>query len=122
MVNGVGVILSNKQAYLEEIKQRLKSLNPYKIILFGSCATQNYDEDSDIDILVILDSDEISQNYEEKMNKNLMVRNAIWDVSGKVPIDLLVYTRKEFEILMNNKNSFFREIEATGKTIYERAS
>lgn len=111
-----------KWAYLEEIKQRLKSLNPYKIILFGSCATQNNDEGSDIDLLVIFDSDEISQTYEEKMKKNMTVRNAIWDLSGKVPIDLLVYKRKEFEILMNNKNSFFREIEATGKTIYERAS
>lgn len=113
--------MSNKSKYIEAIIQRLQSLDIYKIILFGSCATDNCDEESDIDLIVILDSEEISQNYEEKMNKRLLVRNAIWDLSEEVPIDLLVYTKKEFEIIMNNKNSFFREVENTGQTIYERA-
>ena len=106
---------------LVEITQRLKEIDPYKVVLFGSVTKQNNDEDSDIDLLVILNSDKISQNYDEKMEKKLLVRNAIWDLSKQIPIDLLVYTRKEFEIIMNNKNSFFRELEKTGKTIYEKA-
>jgi predicted nucleotidyltransferase len=104
--------------YLEEIKNRLKKIDPYKVILFGSVANGANDEESDIDIVVILDSDKISQNYEEKMEKKLFVRNAIWDISTEIPINLLVYTKKEYEIIMNNKNSFFRDIESTGKTLW----
>lgn len=106
---------------LEEITQRLKEIDPYKIVLFGSVSKQIDNEDSDIDLLVVLNSDEISQNYDEKMEKKLLVRNAIWDLSKQIPIDILVYTKKEFEIIMNNKNSFFKELERTGKTIYEKA-
>jgi predicted nucleotidyltransferase len=100
----------------------LKELDPYKIILFGSLSKQNNDEESDIDLLVILNNDKISKNYKEKMEKKLLVRNLIWDLSKEIPIDLLVYTKREFEIIMENKNSFFKELEKTGKTIYEKAS
>jgi uncharacterized protein len=108
--------------YLKEITQRLQKIDPYRIILFGSVSKQNNDDESDIDLLVILNSNAISQNYEEKMQKKLVVRNEIWDLSKQIPIDLLVYTKKEFEILMAQKNSFFKEIEENGKTLYERAS
>ena len=107
---------------LEEITRRLKELDPYKIILFGSLSKQNNDEESDIDLLVILNNDKISKNYKEKMEKKLRVRNLIWDLSKEIPIDLLVYTKREFEIIMENKNSFFKELEKTSKTIYEKAS
>jgi predicted nucleotidyltransferase len=114
--------MENMERILEEITRRLKELDPYKIILFGSLSKQNNDEESDIDLLVILNNDKISKNYKEKMEKKLLVRNLIWDLSKEIPIDLLVYTKREFEIIMENKNSFFKELEKTGKTIYEKAS
>ena len=114
--------MENMEKILEEITRRLKELDPYKIILFGSLSKQNNDEESDIDLLVILNNDKISKNYKEKMEKKLLVRNLIWDLSKEIPIDLLVYTKREFEIIMENKNSFFKELEKTGKTIYEKAS
>ena len=113
--------MKNAQKYLDDIKMRLEEIEPYKIILFGSVAMGNSDEDSDIDLIVVLDSEKISQNYEEKMYNKMLVRKAIRDISEKIPIDLLVYTKKEFEIIMNNKNSFFREIEMQGKVLYEKA-
>lgn len=114
--------MENMERILEEITRRLKELDPYKIILFGSLSKQNNDEESDIDLLVILNNDKITKNYKEKMEKKLLVRNLIWDLSKEIPIDLLVYTKREFEIIMENKNSFFKELEKTGKTIYEKAS
>jgi predicted nucleotidyltransferase len=113
--------MKNAQKYLEEIKSRLEEIEPYKIILFGSVAMGNSDEESDIDLIVVLDSEKISQNYEEKMYNKMLVRKAIRDISAEIPIDLLVYTKKEFEIIMNNKNSFFKEIELQGKVLYEKA-
>ena len=110
------------EKYIQQIIDSLRQLDPYKIILFGSLATGDLHEDSDIDLLVVLNSDKISQNYEEKMSKKMLVRNAIWNISSQIPIDLLVYTRKEYEIIMTNKNSFFREIDSSGKILYEKAS
>ncbi len=108
--------------YIEEIREKLKEINPYKVVLFGSVSKGYENEESDIDLLVILDSDRVSQNYEEKMENKLLVRRSIYEISKKIPIDLLVYTKKEFEIIKENKNSFFKEIDASGKTIYEKAS
>ena len=108
--------------FIPQIREDLIKINPYKIVLFGSLSTGNENSESDIDLLVILDSDEIAQNYKEKMSNKLLVRNTIYEISKKVPIDLLVYTKKEFEIIENNPNSFFRDISTTGKVLYEKAS
>ena len=107
--------------YLVEIKKNLMTVNPYKLILFGSVSEGDAQNDSDIDLLVILDSDEIAANYEEKMRNKLMVRKCIYDISKEIPIDLLVYTRKEYEIIEHNKKSFFKEINVTGTVLYEKA-
>ncbi len=56
------------------------------------------------------------------MQNKLLVRKCIYDISKKIPIDLLVYTKKEYEIIKENPNSFFKEISVTGKTLYEKAS
>lgn len=114
--------MKNIQDYLPEIKENLKKINPYKIILFGSLSLDMTHKDSDIDLLVILDSEKISSNYEEKMKNKLLVRRSIYEISKKIPIDLLVYTKKEYEILSKNQNSFFKEINSTGKILYEKAS
>ena len=108
--------------FIEEIRERLKGLNPYKIVLFGSSAEGGRKRDSDIDLLVILDSDDICLSFEEKMQNKLLVRRSIYDISKKIPVDLLVFTRKEYEAIMENSNSFFREIDSRGKVLYEKAS
>ncbi len=55
---------SNK--YLPELLEALKQSDPYKIILFGSYANGTAKEDSDIDILIILDSDNVSDNFRQR--------------------------------------------------------
>lgn len=107
--------------YITRIIEQLKAIDPYLIILFGSVSDGSENENSDIDLLVILDSNKVSQNYEEKMKNKLLVRRAIYEISKKIPIDLLVYTKGEYEIIRQNKNSFFKEIDATGKVLYEKA-
>ena len=73
-----------------------------------------------MDILVILDSDKIAKSFEDKLKIKVKVRQSVYDLSKKVPIDLIVYTRAEYDILFQNKNSFIREIENNGKVLYER--
>ncbi|MHB9027887.1 MAG: nucleotidyltransferase domain-containing protein [Candidatus Latescibacterota bacterium] len=108
--------------YIEEIVSRLALLDPYKIILFGSQASGTYTEDSDIDLFVVLDSEIVSQTYEEKMHNYLTASNQIAEINERVPIDLIVYTKAEYDILEENNVSFINEVRKTGKTLYEKAS
>jgi predicted nucleotidyltransferase len=52
-------------AVLDDLIFSLKSSNPYKIILFGSYAKGNPNEHSDIDLMVILDNNHVSETYTE---------------------------------------------------------
>jgi predicted nucleotidyltransferase len=107
--------------YIEQLKDKIKQLEPYRIILFGSVSRNEGNEESDLDVLVVLNSSAISKSYQERMSNKLLVRHCIYELSKQIPIDLLVYTRKEYERIQNNRNSFFKEIEKTGRIIYEAA-
>ena len=113
--------MKDNSKYIPEIINQLKQVDPYKVILFGSYARGAALEDSDIDLVVVLDSVEIAKNYEEKMRNKLKVRRSIYELSKKIAIDLVIYTRAEYDIVSNIENSFFREIGNTGKTLYEKA-
>lgn len=104
-----------------DIVSRLIALDPYRIVLFGSVASGTEELGSDIDLLVILDSEKISQTYEERMQSRLMVRKSLLAVNKHIPIDLIVYTKGEYEYLQGQGSSFLQEIETTGKTLYEKA-
>ena len=107
---------------LNQIVSRILELDPHKIILFGSQAAGTSTEESDIDLLVILDSGNISRNYEEKMRNTLAVRNSIYEINKRIPIDLIVYTKAEYEVIEKEGASFSKEIKNTGRILYEKAS
>jgi predicted nucleotidyltransferase len=53
---------------LEQIKATVKASDPNaKVILYGSCARGDYREGSDIDILVLLDKDKITNDDRERI-------------------------------------------------------
>ncbi len=108
--------------YLEEILDILVKHNPLQIVLFGSANTGEFKKDSDIDLLVILDINTIPGTYEEKMKMKLELRRSLRCINRRIPIDLLVFTSKEIEIMSNQKNLFIEEIMNTGKILYEKAS
>jgi len=109
-------------AVLDSLIAALKPSDPRKIVLFGSHAEQNAGEGSDIDLLVILDSDHVSKTYSERLGKKAAVRSLVLEINRKVPLDLLVYSREELRLIKQLGNSFIDEIEKTGRTIYEKAS
>lgn len=114
--------MKDNRKFIPEIIKTLKRINPFKIILFGSYANGIFSEDSDIDLIVVLDSLEIAKNYDEKMKNKLLVRRHLYDLSKRVAIDLVVYTKGEFEIISTNENSFYNEIKNTGEILYEKAN
>jgi predicted nucleotidyltransferase len=106
---------------LNDLIDSLKASNPYKIILFGSYATGNETENSDIDLMVILDNTDISKTYEERQNKKLYIRNLVRKINYRKALDILVYSREELRKIKEYGNYFIDEIERTGKVIYEKA-
>ena len=112
----------NFNTVLDDLVFSLKSSDPLKIILFGSYANGNPTENSDIDLMVILDNDHVSKTYEERLDKKIFIRNLILDINRKIPIDLLVYSKEELKLIKKHGNYFIDEIERTGRIIYEKAS
>jgi predicted nucleotidyltransferase len=108
--------------YIPEIIESLKSVDPIKIIIFGSFSRNEINTDSDLDILIVLNNHSIPKTYEDKMQLKLNVRRAIRTINHKIPIDILVYTIPEYRELLMNMGSFIKEIHESGKVIYEKAS
>ena len=106
---------------INEIVSHLRAIDPFRIVLFGSHAFETEELESDIDLLVILDSEDISQTYEQRMQSRLLVRESVQAINKQVAIDLIVYTKGEYQYLQRQGSSFLIEIESTGKTLYEKA-
>jgi len=105
---------------VEEMTERLKELKPYKVILFGSYANGNPTEDSDLDVAVILDSNEFATNFTEKMERWHPVAKAVREVHRQIAMDIIVYSKAEMDYLKGKESDFVKEIESTGKVLYER--
>jgi predicted nucleotidyltransferase len=112
----------NINTVLDNLVLALKPSNPFKIILFGSYARGNPDENSDIDLMIILDNYYVSTTYEERINQKIYIRNLVLDINRKIPLDILVYSKEELNIIKRNGNFLIDEIEKTGKVIYEKTS
>lgn len=85
--------------------------SPQKIFLFGSQAREDANENSDIDFLVIKESDEPRHKRALNFRKELRGRNFY-------PIDILVYTPGEFENECNIKGTISYQVIKEGKLLY----
>ena len=106
---------------LNKVIQNLQIVNPSKVILFGSYAKGVFDEESDLDLVVILNTEMIPETYDKKLEIKVQVRDSIYELSRQIAIDLVVYTKGEFKMLKDLQTSFYNEIMNTGKVIYEKA-
>ena len=98
--------------------EKIKSVGKlHRIILFGSYASGKINSNSDIDLLVVIDSNKMPENFKEKSNNYLKIGRAIREIERKIPIDLLVYTKPEFEIMVSSKSLFINKILNEGKDL-----
>jgi len=103
---------------IENIKpiviERLKTLNPDKIILFGSYAYGKPNEDSDIDLLLIKD---IAKN--EARNYKLKARKIVRELISKYKVSFDFVVASE-NFIQNADDYFYKnEILKKGKVWYE---
>src|SRR3990167_9196632 len=92
------------------VVEQLKKDKPKAIILFGSAARGEAGEDSDLDILVIKETD---KPFTDR------IREARASVKTNQALDIIVITPQEAQELPK-KNSFFRQILKEGKLLYGR--
>lgn len=86
--------------------------NPDKIILFGSYAYGIPNENSDLDLLIIKDSDK------PRPDRSIEIRKMLF--GSLIPMDLIVYTNQEIQESLNKKYTFVYQALTKGKTLYER--
>lgn len=96
---------------IQEVADKIaKEFKPEKIILFGSWAWGEPTADSDIDLLVIQDT-------------NTPRRERVWQIRDKLNLymamDLLVYTPAEIdEKIHGDRNLFIEDIVNNGQVLY----
>jgi|APCry1669188970_1035186.scaffolds.fasta_scaffold03908_3 predicted nucleotidyltransferase len=104
---------------LHLILENLQNLNLYKVILFGSFAYGKPDKDSDVDLIVVTKDEYFPKSYQEKSDLYLKVSNAITDIAGRIPIDLIVYTKSMYIQFIQVGSLFSKEILQNGVILYE---
>ncbi|CAN2039513.1 Nucleotidyltransferase domain-containing protein [Candidatus Magnetomoraceae bacterium gMMP-15] len=98
----------------EEIIDSLKFQKPYKIIVFGSYAYGTPNDESDIDLLVVLNQKGMSSSYKMILQNKKKISKNLRGLRKKIPVDLLVYTKDEWKQLKKFESSFIETIEKTG--------
>jgi len=99
---------------LTEITRRLVAeFQPEEVILFGSHAWGTPNQDSDVDLLVI-----VSQSDEKPIQRAVRAQNCMDRLL--VPADILVKTRPEIERYRHVRASLERKMLEQGKVLYGR--
>ena len=96
---------------IENIKnQIIEKYNPNDIYLFGSNAKGVVRKNSDIDICVIMDTD----------NKRQLLQEMLYELEYSVDLDIVIYTEKEWLKYRNDLSTFASIIYRTGVTLLGR--
>ena len=93
-----------------QIVDTFRPLNPEKIILFGSAARGDWDEESDVDVIVVYETDKSFLDRLKELYRSWQIPKAV---------DILAYTPTEYAEMLSEK-FFFQDAVKDGELIYER--
>ena len=96
----------------DKVQTIAEKFEPAKIILFGSYAAGSPTSDSDVDLLIIMDTD-----------------RSTWDIAVEIssalkhsfPMDIIVRTPQEIARRLEYGDFFIQDIMEKGKVLYDRA-
>ncbi len=113
---GMKTVVRRKNLLERELNRYLEILigtyRPEKVILFGSMVQGETGEWSDLDLVIIKETDLPFLDRIKEVMKLLRPR---------VGVDILVYTPEEFEHLSRERAFVRNEIVNKGKVLYERS-
>ena len=102
-----------QEAIDEVVAQIAEAFAPQRIVLFGSYAFGNPQPESDLDLLVVMDSGDHTRRQSLEIRRHLGVMFGL---------DLVVYSKDQLDERIKMGDWFLREILETGKVVYERAN
>lgn len=108
----------NTEAKIEEMISEIvskikKEYYPSKIILFGSYAYGHTDRDSDIDLLII------KNTQERPIDRQVAVTRIVSDPKRLVPLEVIVLTPEEVHERLEIGDQFLKQILDKGEILYE---
>lgn len=102
------------EALIQQVTERIvRECKPHRIVLFGSFAWGKPRQYSDLDLLVIRDS-----NVSRPDERAMQMKTLFDDLD--CPMDLFVYTPEEITASLGRGNLFIRDILAKGRLLYAR--
>ena len=104
----------------QEIVEKLKPLNPNKIILFGSYAYGTPHKDSDIDIYIITGEDTMPKDFQENIDMKLKFFKALGGLTDLIATDIIVHTKQMNQKFINLNSYFSRKIFTDGEVLYAK--
>ena len=110
-------IIGKRCARFDEIKVQAKRIgekfDPEKIILFGSYAYGKPTLQSDVDLLIIVDTNKSTLKLSSEIALSL---------EHSFPLDIIVKTPQQIKRRLQNGDFFIEDIINLGKVIYERTN
>lgn len=111
-VTPVGFRRSVAETLPEAVRRIVDALQPEKVVLFGSYAIGKATPDSDVDLLVVMETP--ASPTERHLSVARVLRPRAF------PVDILVKTPAEMDRALNSDDFFMREIISQGLVLYER--
>ncbi len=102
----------NIEQIKKDIVNALKSLEPEKIILFGSYAYGTPNENSDLDICVV------EKEYKNRWDEENKIRKLLSSI--KIGKDILVPYLEEFNFYRKEINSVYHDIDTKGELLWQK--
>ncbi len=102
---------SEFEARLTGIIEALRVYEPRRVVLFGSFARGDYHAMSDIDLLIVKDTE---RPFLDRISDVL----ALCDYD--VPLEPLIYTPEELQRMLEEGNSFLQTVLEEGIVVYEQ--
>lgn len=103
-----------QEAIASVVRQIIAMFRPQKIILFGSYAYGQPQPESDVDILVVMETD-----LKESKQALQIYRSLERDLFG---LDILVRTPENLAKRIRLGDNFLQEITSRGKVLYEASN
>ncbi len=95
---------------VHHVVEELKPYHPMRVIVFGSAARGDADEFSDLDFVIIKQTD---QPFLDRLKEAALL------VHTPGAIDFFVYTPKEWEQMQEMESPFPEHVLSEGRVVYE---
>src|SRR5690606_34298285 len=89
-----------------EARDSLRNAGVWKALLFGSRSRRGHRSDSDVDLVVILNRSEPFRSFAERSAALVDIRSRLSGLSCRYGLDLLLFTRPEWEAFIQRESSF----------------